>query len=478
MRLIVIVLVCLCYSIKGKSQTVPALEISGKVIDSASHKPLDYATVVLKDAKRISVKSVLTRSDGAFTLTGVRPGSYVLTIVSVGYRPAILPVNLTESFNLGTVAVKAVSEKLKEVVVTADRPLIRQEIDRISYDVKADPESRMNSVLEMMRKVPLLSLDADDNIQLQGDGNFKILINGKPSGMVERNPKDILRSMPASSIEKIEVITTPPAKYDGEGLAGIINIVTAKKADNGYNASVNVSDRFPVGGPGAGGSLTFKTGKFGVSIMGGGSQNKSPETINAFSRQTNGANPTRLSQTGSRTFSGSSGYGGAELSFEIDSLNLISGQVNYNGNASNNRISQNSELNGSADMLQRYELQNLREASGRGVDAALNYQLGFKNDKTRLLTLSYRYLGYSNSQWNNVSVFNPVSYTQPDFRQDNTGEAAEQTFQVDYVHPIKKVIMELGVKAIFRTNASDYRADVRNTSGIFEPDDLQTNRFN
>jgi len=111
-------------------------------------------------------------------------------------------------------------------IYAADKPLIKQEVDRIGYDIQADPESKSLNVLDMMRKVPMLSLDADDNIKLNGNSSYKILINGKPSSMIARSPKDVLRAMPASSIQKIEVITTPPAKYDSEGLAGIINIIT------------------------------------------------------------------------------------------------------------------------------------------------------------------------------------------------------------------------------------------------------------
>ena len=110
---------------------------------------------------------------------------------------------------------------------------MKQEVDRISYDVQADPDSKALSVLDMMRKVPLLSVDGNDNIQLKGSGNYKILINGKESALVAKNPSDILKSMPATNIEKIEVITTPPAKYDAEGLSGIINIITKKECRPG-----------------------------------------------------------------------------------------------------------------------------------------------------------------------------------------------------------------------------------------------------
>jgi ferric enterobactin receptor len=478
MKPLLLLICCLFLSLGANSQTNQTLQISGKITDSVAQKPIGFATILLKNDKKIQIKSVVSAKDGSFVITGLASGNYGIVVVYVGYQNKSVPVVLgSTSKVLENISLTVSPTQLKGVSITADRPLIKQEIDRISYDVKADPESKVNNVLEMMRKVPLLSVDGDDNIQLQGNSNYKILINGRPSGMMERNPKDILKSMPASSIERIEVITTPPAKYDGEGLAGIINIITFKKADNGTNGTINVSERFPVGGPGIGGSFTAKAGKFGIATNAGGNLNSSPQLNNSILRLTQESNPTRLLQTGTRDFSGKSGYIGTELSFEIDSLNLISGQVNYNANSNESLSMQNSILNNTTALLQSYDLRNSLEGSGDGFDAALNYQLGFKKDKNRLLTFSYRYFQFSNNQYNNVDVFNPVSYALPNYRQDNTGGSTEQTVQIDYVYPFKKVVMEAGVKAIFRDNNSDFAYLSLNSAGDFVLDPLKTNVF-
>ncbi|HTM99604.1 MAG TPA: outer membrane beta-barrel protein, partial [Pedobacter sp.] len=478
MRTLLFLLCCLCFNLSTKSQTNTALQISGSVADSMAQKPINLATIILKNDKKVQVKSVLSATDGSFILTGLANGVYSLSIIHVGYQTKIHPITLSGSSKvLGTIALIPNATQLKGVTVTGDKPLIKQEIDRISYDMKADPESKVNSVLEMMRKVPLLSLDADDNIQLQGNSNYKILVNGRPSGMMERNPKDILKSMPASSIERIEVITTPPAKYDGEGLAGIINIITFKKADNGTNGTINTSHRFPVGGPGVGGSFTIKSGKFGIATNAGGNLNSSPLLNNSNSRLTLGANPTDLQQTGTRDFSGKTGYVGTELSYEIDSLNLLSAQFNYNANKNESVSTQLSALRNSTSLIQSYGLTNDLEGSGNGFDASFNYQLGFKKDKNRLLTFSYRYYRFSNDQFNNVDIYNPIAYSLPDYRQNNTGGSTEKTAQIDYVYPLKKVTIEMGVKAIFRDNNSDFRFLSMNSSGNFEADPLRTNIF-
>jgi ferric enterobactin receptor len=478
MKTFIFILCCFGF-IAAKGQTSPILQISGQLKDSLTQQPVPYATLLLKNEKKVQVKSAISNKEGVFTLANVTAGNYIMNIVHVGYQSKNIAIKLEGTSKvLPTISLLTGANQLKGVTVMADRPLVKQEIDRIAYDVKADPESKVNNVLEMMRKVPLLSVDGEDNIQLQGNSNYKILINGKPSGMMERNPKDILKSMPASSIERIEVITTPPAKYDGEGLAGIINIITFKKADNGTNGTVNVSERFPVGGPGIGGTFTLKNGKFGLATNVGGNLSGTPDLISTNSRIINGSKASNLWQTGNKDFSGKSGYAGVELSYELDSLNLISGQFNYNANKNDGFNSQYSLLNGATIASERYELNNNSINSGHGIDAAFNYQLGFKKDKNRLLTFSYRYFEFSNSQNNNVDIFNTLNYNLPDYQQDNKGSSSEQTVQVDLAYPLKKVNIEAGVKAIFRNNSSDFQYLSANSSGAFIIDPTLSNAFN
>lgn len=333
--------------------------------------------------------------------------------------------------------------------------------------------------MEMMRKVPLLSVDGDDNLLLKGDANYKILINGKPSSMMERNAKDVLKSMPASTIQNIEVITSPPAKYDAEGIAGIINIITNKKVDNGYNGSVNMSQRFPAGGPGLGGSATYKQGKFGVSAFGGLNTSQTPATNNTMYRNTTGINSSNLSQISGRESDNRSGYLGTELSFEIDSLNLISAQLNINGNRFESTNYQNSMLKGQTGIMQSYDLNGVNQGNGNGADAAVNYQLSFRKSKTRLLTFSYRYYSYGNEQDNSIFSSNKFNYLVSDYNQFNNGGSQEQTFQVDYLHPVKKLTIEGGIKGIRRRNDSDFQFKSFNAlNGQFELDPDRSNIFN
>jgi ferric enterobactin receptor len=366
---------------------------------------------------------------------------------------------------------------LKEVTIKADKPIIKQEVDRITYDLQADPQSKFSNVLEMMRKVPFVTVDGNENIMLKGNASYKILINGKPSSLMERDAKAILRSMPASTIQKIEVYTTPPAKYDAEGLGGIINIITNKKLVDGYNGTLNINERTPTG-PGAGISFTAKAGKVGLSVFSGGNLTDNPSTATLNTRTTTGTNPTALNQAGSTRSDGKNGYLGTELSFEIDPYNLISAQFNINGSRSNGLSGQRSVLNQTTGTT-AYNIGNNSTGRGNGLDAGINYQLGFKKDKMRLLTFSYRYFKYSNNNHNDIAFSNRVNYTDPDYNQDNTGSASEQTGQVDLVQGFKQWTVEAGIKSIFRENASDFQSNVFNAgTGTFDPIAALSNQYN
>ncbi len=465
----------------ASGQTVKSnITVKGSIIDSVTSKPLAYVTVALQDTKtQLPVKSTLSKEDGSFEISAADNKTYLLVLAYTGYSNKTIPVTKeTPVVNIGKIILSPSGKQLKEVTVTAMRPVMKREIDGISYDVGADPESVALSALDMMRKVPLLSVDASDNIKLKGSGNYKILINGKESALVAKNPSDVLRAMPATNIEKIEVITTPPAKYDAEGLAGIINIITKKNVDQGYNVGIN--GRYnSIWGPGINVNGTLKQGKFGLSAFAGYNVHRAQTT--AFGNtQTFFADNSVLSQNGLNTFSGHHDYGDAELSYEIDTLNLLTGSIEiYNGtnNQSSNQFS--NMLDSNSAIEQQYHLMNTGNSSFEGLDAALNYQLGFKKDKNRLLTLSYKYSYSPNKQFNNNNFSDTIDYQQPGYKQYNNAGNKEHTVQVDYVHPFKKLTLEAGGKAIIRNNFSDFQTNNYNdTIKDYVLSPSQSNDFN
>lgn len=377
----------------------------------------------------------------------------------------------------GDTTVQRQVKQLKEVTVKAKDPLITQEGDKVIYNTEADPGSKVNSVLDIMRKVPHLSVDGDDNILMDGSASFRVFINGRPSGLITNNPKEVLRSMPASTIKSIEVITNPPARYDAEGLAGIINIITARQRYDGYRGTINVKERGPVDGPGAGGNFTFKQGPLGIRALAGISIQHVPEATGELRRTTNGAHPTQLYQKFTGTSKGYSVYPGMELSCHLDSLNLLSGEVSW-GKSKSKEISTRTVAIVSEHPQQEYSIKSSEYEEGSGIETAINYQRGFKVNKEQIMTFSCRYQHDDNDLNNDILVSDKINFIAPDYRQHNAERYTEHTAQVDYVQPFGKMLAEGGLKTIFRTNESDYRYSTLNSlTGTYETDLARTNIF-
>lgn len=482
-KLLLTVIGC-CFALFSLAQSpVANITVKGVVIDSADNKPVGYVTVAIQDAAtKQPVKSSLTKDDGSFQLSVPADKKYNVALVFVGYSTKVIPLAQSgATINIGSVKLVASTSQLKEVGVVAVKPLMKQEVDRISYDIQADPDSKANSALDMMRKVPLLTVDGNDNIKLKGSGNYKILINGKESALMAKSPSDVLKSMPATNIEKIEVITTPPAKYDAEGLTGIINIITKKNADQGYNIGIN--GRYNTAwGPGLNLNGNAKVGKFGVAAYTGfGHQNKNT-TRNGYSENIYSDNSS-INQSGTNTFTGGYHYGDVELSYDIDSLNLLTGSFDFETNTFNqNNMLGSTSLDASGNTTQFYNQKSDGTGSFSGMDAAINYQLGFKKNKDQLLTFSYKYAYSPNKNTVNNTFDDRVNYPQgdyPDFFQYNRAGSREHTAQVDYAQPFKKLTLEAGAKAILRNNFSDYHRDDRDSvTQDYITNDKLTDNFN
>lgn len=453
--------------------------IRGRVTTS-DHKAIQMATVrVIKVGDQKTIGTTLADFDGKFSINVFEQGDYLLTISSIETDSMTTKITVGDAkiLELPDIILKPAAWQLNTVTVKAKRQMIRQEAGVIAYDLQADPQSKVSSLLDMMRKVPYLSVDGGDNLLLNGSSGYRIFINGKPSSMVEKNPKDVLRSIPASTIKSIEVISPPPSKYDAEGLAGIINIVTNKEIVNGYHGSINLSYKAPVDGPGIGGTFSFKEGAFGLSAIAGLSRNNIPETTGDLIRTTTGSSPTTLVQHTKNKTNAHTGYAGLELSYALDSLSLLSGQLNWTLNKLKRPVTQTSFLSG--EDAEGYNLDNQNNNKGDGMDAALNYQLGFKANKDQLLTFSYRYLKNTNSFLNQVDLSNQVNYPLPSYSQSNAESLIEHTMQADYVQPIKKLRIEAGIKGIFRKNKSDFQYhDINPVTGEYEFNPGRSSVFN
>ena len=207
-----------------------SIKIKGQIADSINFSSIPYATItIMKLPGNIVEKRVAADINGLFETSVKTSGNYLLIANSLGYNPVQKPFSVKDGqlqFDFGKLTLKQSSVELGEVQVVADKPLVKVEADKLSYNAESDPDTKSSNALDMLKKVPLITVDGEDNVQLKGSSNYKVFVNGKPSTMASNNTKDFLRNLPASSIKNIEVITSPGAKYDAEGVGGIINIVT------------------------------------------------------------------------------------------------------------------------------------------------------------------------------------------------------------------------------------------------------------
>lgn len=216
--------------------------IVGKVVDNIELTPLEYATVALKSSKdSLLVTGTITNTDGEFILEKIPFGSYFLVIDFIGFESNIIKnVTLsseTPSFQASEVQLKTASD-LAELEIKGERSLMENHIDKKVFNASESDVSKGGTGIDLMRTVPLITVDENDNILLRGDANVTIFIDGRPSAIPV---SDLLKQIPASSIDKIELITNPSAKYDPEGTSGIINIILKKEKMVGFNGTFSTS---------------------------------------------------------------------------------------------------------------------------------------------------------------------------------------------------------------------------------------------
>lgn len=227
----------------SQNSTTEKAIIKGIVVDSSTNVPLEFATVVLLGENNKVVKSSITSIDGAFEVTLNENGSYILFVSFVGYKKyysKLISINQSQLIDLGHISLQGDGSVLSEVVVKGRKTIIKNTGEKLIYNAKADIGNKAGSAVDVLRNAPMVTVDATGGIKLRGNSNIKVLLNGLPSNILAKNLKEALKTIPAGTIESIEVITTPSAKYEAEGAAGIINIIT-KKRNTGTNGSIDLS---------------------------------------------------------------------------------------------------------------------------------------------------------------------------------------------------------------------------------------------
>ncbi|TBO44353.1 TonB-dependent receptor domain-containing protein [Pedobacter kyonggii] len=441
----------------GPKKSTVTGRITATILDSLTKKPIDYATVSLVNAKdNKSVNGGVTDEKGKLTLQNVSPDSYKLMIGFMGYKTKSVLVTTTPSKpdnNIGTIYISSTENRLADVQVQGTKAVIENKIDRMVYNAEADGTNAGGDATDVMRKVPMLSVDVDGNVQLRG-GAVRVLINGKPSGTMASSVADALKMIPAEQIKSVEVITSPSAKYDAEGSGGIINIITKKSNAQGVSGTVNVSAGTRQNNGAF--NLTAKTGRLSVNTSLGTNLAYAQDSRVLFENNTRTdtigqTTVTNIVQDGVSKWSRKGYNGGFGADYDFNAYNNVSTNLKYN-NFSNGGP-------GSAD----YVLNGMPFKNRSDMDMGFNnfdWNVDYKHT-TKKEGEEFTISGQLSSGRNTTAFQNEIIGSSfPAVNNNNTGKNKEYTIQTDYTYPFNKsTTLEVGAKGIFRNINSEFSND-------------------
>ncbi|QPH38471.1 outer membrane beta-barrel family protein [Pedobacter endophyticus] len=473
------------------AQTGGKAKITGVLKDAKTQETIPFATAVLINKAGKNAKIAQTDVNGAFVMTDLPTGTFTFKISYVGYQTMVRN-NVTITATTGTVNFGDIKMNpgkgniLSEVTVTAEKPGMQMGIDKKIFTVDQSVISEGGSAGDLLQNVPSVSTDIDGNVSLRGSSGVKVLIDGKPSLIAGGNVAQILASIPASSIESVEVITNPSSKYDAEGQSGIINIVLKKNTKLGFNGSAAITagnrDNYN-----ANTNLSFQNSKVNIygnysyrygNRIGGGFQDityKDPTSSTAFANQNTSSNS--LDQ-------GHNVKAGIDYYVAPKSVISLSGGFNSRENERDEFIDIR-QLSSARTPVLLSNRTNANNGYGDSYDLNLDYVQKFKKPKEEL-TFNF---GYSNGTNNNDQTYstnvtnsngNAVDLNPSLQRIFNTGDNSNYNIQADYALPVGKVgKIEAGYRSQIRLGNNDQYADsiLTNTS-VYVRNNKLINDFN
>jgi hypothetical protein len=451
--------------------------ISGTIIDSSTNQPVEFATVALVDpATNKPVDGTVADEKGKFIITKVANGTFRVVVSFIGYENYTQEIALSDRKNevdMGTIKLGASVTELDEVVVEGERSLVEEKVDRTIYNAENDATTRGGDAADVLRRVPMLTVDMDGNVSLRGNQNVLVLINNKPSTITASSVADALKQIPADQIKTVEVITSPSAKYDAEGSAGIINIITKKNNMQGFTLGIDTNVGLRGSNLGLNGNL--RMGKMGFSLGGFGraTYNVTGNYLNQQSTVNADETINLNRQEASTRNQGLFGHYNLGWDYDINKKNSLVASVRFgtrNGRNFQDGMLTQSFNNGS---LVSSSLQDIGVSDLSGnVDGALTYTKTFD-----VTGREFSLLG-SYSQNNRTNDFVNTYLDQTDMsvtgrrKNNNDSYNREVTFQADYQTPVFKTnIFEIGGKNIARQVNSKYQLyNATGADGEYVPD--------
>lgn len=449
-------IVCFIFFTKLYSQT-PSGSITGRILDEQK-KPLDYASITALHLRDSSFTGSLSDEKGYFTVNVNKPGRYKVTIKFLGYETIVFPdvkvVPPNMQASLGDIILQNQALKQDTVIISADKSLFETGIDKKVFNVEKTPLAEGGSALQILQTIPSVSIDTENNIQLRGSENVMILIDGKPSALSNDGRSILLSQIPANMIERVEIITNPSAKYDPEGVAGIINIVTKKNSKElwfgNFTASIGTNSKYN-----ANALLSIRKRKlnFGISYNFRENlfwkkgemyrNNIFPDTAFYMSQNSHGSNWDRVHSLrlnldysfNPNTFLSFNASGQSRTENEYDVISYRFLDKDY-------RLSYFSNRN-----------ENTVNTGGMNGDVGLSFRKNFQDvfhnltaDAQFSFNRSHEPSIFSQLFWD--TLFHPLDT----LLQENTQNIQNQVFvfQTDYVRPINKMKLEAGLKTTLR----------------------------
>lgn len=464
-------------------------KISGTVIDSGTSQPVEFATIALTDATGKTIDGTIADAKGKFSIPKIADGTYTVSISFIGYETNTQSVVLEgkkNDINLNTIKLAEEARQLNEVVVEAQKDLVEERVDRTIYNAENDATTKGGDATEVLKRVPMLSVDLDGNVSMRGSSNITVLINNKPSTIMANSVADALKQIPADQIKTVEVITSPSAKYDAEGSAGIINIITKKNTLEGLTLNIDAGVGYRGSNLGLNGN--YRKGKMGFSLGGFGRANYNIQ--GAFNNDQTNTDPETLEtsqtiQTANNRSNGLFGNYNLGWDYDINKKNSVTASIRYglrNNTSYQDGLTSQTFQNGSTTpSISLLSDVTTKDLSGT-VDLNFNYTHLFEKPQQEFSLLALYSRNDRNNDFENINFDVSTEAINGRRKNLNDGLNEEYTIQADFQTPINNnQMLELGAKSISRKVLSNYSYFVASGSDgeyVESPNSNLTNQLN
>jgi outer membrane receptor protein involved in Fe transport len=450
--------------------------VSGSVTDSETNVPLEYATISLKHKKfPDKIFGGITDENGKFSVE-VNPGMYNIKIDYISFESYVDDnLRVIENTDIGNTALNLDVSMLDEVEVRAERTQVEVRLDKKIYNVGQDITVRGGNVSDVLANIPSIEVDFDGNVSLRGNSNVKILINGKPSGLVGLAGPQGLRSIPSESIEKVEVVTSPSARYSAEGTAGILNIILKKQDLLGFNGNVNLNAGDPKSS-GISGTFNLRNNKINIfnttSFKDGDNNSNFNGTTEYFNSNLKIDNQTKSNRNSKNNFLnlGIEYYLDDKTSLTLSGFYRKGDQLSYSRNVVNDITN--------IDIVSSNE----RIANDKELEESFEYALDFYKDFDKdghILSARISYEEDDENSVDNIEDFSTIPFVSSSAFERTTNIDFQNRLlaQIDYVYPIdENTEFELGYRGRFLDRETDFDVSFLR-GGLYQSDSGLSNIF-